>query len=103
MSNTPDIDPRIAGLFSGIVLLIVGFAIPSDFDIASKMTDDLKVAMGNYEWCGENKDCKNTQKIAINNLETSLNTINLYNNLTVLFLLMGFITSGGSGYALVKP
>lgn len=96
------LDPRIATLVGGIILTIAGISIPTEFDVANQMKDDLKELYGNYDWCGENENCKRTAMTSIRSLETSLNAIELKNNMSTMFFWLGLLASGGSIFTLVK-
>ena len=96
------LDPKIAGIISGVIMVLVGVLIPTEFDVANQMNDELKQLHANPDWCGENIDCKKIFKTSIRNLETSLSAIEFTNNMSSLFFWFGLLTSGGSIFALVK-
>jgi hypothetical protein len=97
-----ELDPRIVALLGGIILTFVGVSIPTEFDVANQMKEELNELYSNYDWCGENEQCKRVAINSIRNLETSLNTIELKNNMSTMFFWLGLFTSGGSILALVK-
>jgi hypothetical protein len=96
------LDPRIVGIISGIVMVIIGFSIPSEIDVANQMKDELKVLYEERNLCGDNTNCQTVGKTAIRNLETSLNSIEFTNNMSGMFFWFGLLTSGGSIVAIVK-
>jgi len=96
------LDPRIVAIIGCGFLMLVGVSIPDELDVAKKLKTDLEQSYKNYDWCGDNVQCQKTAQTSMKSLETSLNAIEMRNNIRLVFFWGGLLGAIGSGVSLGK-
>ena len=96
------LDPRIVAIISCGILMLFGVSIPDETDVAKQLKTELQKLYQDYQWCGDNEQCKKTAKISMTALDTSLNVIEMKNNIRIVLLFGGLLGAVGSGISLAK-
>ena len=96
------LDPRVASIIGCVVLMLTGVTIPDETDVIKQMKSEIEEWQQNYDWCGENEQCKKTTLNSMKALDVSLNAYEMQNNIRLVLFWGGLLGIGGSGISLIR-
>ncbi len=86
-----ELDPRIAGVIGGIILIIISFIIQDERAQAEEYVNKIKEIPYQIDACNGNVECEKNLERVLRTYQSGLNTIELANSIKTLFFWFGLL------------